>query len=366
MKIGIITFHEAINFGAVLQTYALQKTVQKFNVECDIIDYKNDKFKIDYKAFNKNNIKGVNSFIKELSYLYIKSVKRSKFKKFINNNIQLSKIVDSQNMLSKINNEYHKFITGSDQVWNLGCTNNDVNYFLDFVTCISKKNSYAASFGIAEIPNEQKDKYKKLLKSFNNISVREIQGAKIVKDLVNRDASVNLDPTLLLNKEEWSIVCNNINSIKEDYILVYLMAHSDTIMRFAEDLSKKTACKIIHINSNIIKRASGKYIRTAGPSEFIKLFIEAKYIVTNSFHGTVFSINFNKNFFVELLPPPAKVNSRLENVMDLFDLRDREIINGKNDNILKNIDYREVNYILNNERKKSLEYLKSIIEEKNE
>ena len=92
----------------------------------------------------------------------------------------------------------------------------------------------------------------------------------------------------------------------------------------------------------------------------------ATYVVTNSFHGTVFSVNFNKKFFLELLPPPATVNSRLENIMDLLELRERQIINGNNNNIDKDIDYNKVDKILSEERKKSIEYLKSIIEVDNE
>ena len=135
------------------------------------------------------------------------------------------------------------------------------------------------------------------------------------------------------------------------------------MIEFAHSLAKKTGCKIVYISYSIMRRVKAVYEKCVGPEEFIGLFKNASYIVTNSFHGTAFSINFNKAFFVELLPPPAKVNSRLENILDNFGLRNRQIINGSNDDVFAEIDYSAVNNKLKLERMSSLKYLKRILEE---
>lgn len=364
MKIGIITFHKAINYGAVLQTYALQKVLEDMDADPEIIDYKCEYIENTYKLFSISSIRNLKCFISSLIYLPIKISKKNKFNKFRNDYLKLSSEINNRIQLDNSNCLYKSFITGSDQVWNLKCTGYDTTYFLDFVKDTSKKFSYAASFGSADIEKNQKEKYMYLLKDFNKISVREKQGLKIIGELIDKEGYVHLDPTLLLKEESWRNLCSN--GKYNNYILIYLMVHSQTALAFAEDLAKQTGCKIIYINSGLTKKVKGTYVRTAGPKEFLSLFAGAKYVVTNSFHGTAFSINFNKEFFVELLPPPSKVNSRLENIMDLLDLRERQIINGKNDNIHKPINYSQVNSVLEEERRNSIKYLRSIVEGCNE
>ncbi|MFR2839550.1 MAG: polysaccharide pyruvyl transferase family protein [Zhenhengia sp.] len=365
MKIGIITFHRAVNYGAILQAYALQQALNKLGVDNEIIDYRCRHIEDAYSLFDIKKIKSLRNLIHIVLYDPVNKIKSNKFKKFIEQNIKMSSKIETKNDLNEINMNYEAFITGSDQVWNNKCTGFDKAYFLDFVKDDTKKNSYAASFGTNCIIEELEEDYRKLLGKFNNISIREKQGQEILRELINIDVPVHLDPTFLLTKEEWLNVVKDTSN-KDKYILVYLMQYSPSIIKFAENLSKSSGYKIIHINNEIIKKAKGKYIRTSGPEEFLGLFAGAEYIVTNSFHGTAFSINFNKNFFVELLPPPAKVNSRLENIMDLLNLRDRQIVNGKNINIDKSIDYNKVNAKIAEEREVAKSYLREILGVSNE
>jgi hypothetical protein len=169
-----------------------------------------------------------------------------------------------------------------------------------------------------------------------------------------------LDPTLLLSRQDWEFVSENYSG-ESNYILIYMFGNSPTVKKFAEGLSQNSGCKILYISNSWIRRINAKYVRCLGPAEFLGLFKNARYIITNSFHGTCFSINFNKDFFLEMLPESAGVNSRLENILDLFDLRSRQIINGENDNIFQPIDYEKVNKQLLAERQRSLDFLHKII-----
>ena len=218
MKTGVITFHRAINYGAALQTYALQKVLSDKNIDAEVIDYRCDYMENFYKtiAFKgksfKQGVRGVLNF-------YDNSKKKKNFREFLENNVNISKQVYDKSNIKDANKVYDKFITGSDQVFNFACSKFDKNYFLDFVDDASKKYSYAASFGMKEVPEEYKDEYKRMLSSFNELSIRETAGQKIVKDLVGKDTELSVDPVFLLNGTEWDRIAEKPK--EEKYILIY-------------------------------------------------------------------------------------------------------------------------------------------------
>ncbi len=362
-KVGILTFHRAINYGAVLQAYALNESIKNIGYAPVTIDYKNPHIEKIYDPIHFN-YRSLKSFIGGVLTYNRRQKKKKSFEDFRTKFFVLDQISDLYDKkYIKHLNLYKKFLTGSDQVWNYAHTQFDKAYFLDFISDSSKKNSYAASFGFDWIPVEYVADYKKLLEDFNHISVREEQGAAIIKRLLNRKAEVVLDPTMLLSKNDWVKISEDYRREKRDYILIYQVATSQSLLDFAVNLSKETNREIICISDALRKRIKATYVAGVGPQEFLGLLKNAKYIITNSFHGTAFSINFNKLFFVEMLPPPAKVNSRLENILDTFNLRSRQIINGNNDNIFNEIDYTTVNKKLELERQRSLNYLKRILDE---
>lgn len=356
MKVGILTFHKAVNYGAILQAYALHKALENEQIDNEIVDYTNNKIDNNYKLFTHKSMK---RFISDICYSYIKIKKKRKFNCFMREHIKLSKECKSYEDLKKIDNEYDAFITGSDQVWNYKHTGMDKGYFLNFTSENRKKNSYAASFGIDEIPKEQKEEYYEMLKDFNNISVRENGGKKIIKDLLQKECSVNIDPSFLIPKEEWRRILKKPK--EKDYILIFVMQKNKTIFEFAEKLAKEKNLEIIYISDSFKKRIKGKYKYTLSPTEWLGYFFNAKYIITNSFHGLAFSLILNKNFFVELQKPPATGNARLEQLIELFKVQDRKIINGRNENINSDINWGYINNIIESEKNKSLLYLEAII-----
>ncbi|WP_179890975.1 polysaccharide pyruvyl transferase family protein [Bacillus sp. AFS017274] len=364
MKIGMLTYHNTNNFGGALQTYALQSVINKLGVECQVIDYRSDVISKRYKVKNFFEIRGLKELIKYL--INSRSEKKTKlcFDNFYKNYIKHSKDSYDKGNISKTNQLYDKFIVGSDQVWNLSLSGMDYTYFLDFVYENSKKNSYAASFGVSSLEEGESSKIEKLLFDFNNISIREPKPENFININEDKVVNINLDPTFLIKSDEWSSLSKNKNKEK-DYILLYTVASNPEIFDFAKELSAKTGCQILYVHHTHKIRFDMNNIRDIGPQEFLGYIKNAKYVVTTSFHGVALSINFKKDFFYALSNSTNNFNSRITNIINLLDLSDRQIINGQNDKINEAIDYESINETLEFEREKSITFLKHIVNETN-
>lgn len=357
-KVGIVTIHDADNYGSALQAFATQKIIEEIGYQAIIVDHICPKTSKEYgikRIFAQKNLKAMLETIIRITILYPSRINFRSFRKkfFIEQAEQ--KVIENQQ-------QFKKFVVGSDQVWNYKITGFDKAYFLNFVTDNNKKISYASSFGITQIEEDKKQEYQKLLNDFHKIAIREEQARILIKDLIGKEVPVVLDPTLLIKKEEWIKLIHKKNKYK-NYILCYQIAYSQSLVDFAQELAKKTGKKIISIQGSMRNKFEAKYIWSAGPLEYIDLFLNADYIVTNSFHGTAFSINFNKNFFTELLPSFEKTSSRLESILDMFELRSRQIVDGKNANMLETVNYEKVNELLDQKRGESINILKTFIED---
>lgn len=358
MIIGVLTFQQAINYGAILQLYALQKSVKNLGVEVEIINYISPVLKEDYKLVRFRN--GIKNFIASLISLRLFNNKKKKFDRFIKEYMCLSESVFQKNELHILSQKYDYVIAGSDQVWNYQITNNDSTYLLDFVDC-SKRVSYAASFGLSDIPLPMREIYINLLQEFKYITVREKQGAELIENLCRKNVPVVLDPTLLLNKQDWNAITSKL-SVKKTKIVVYTLFRSDLLFEYALELSKKTGLEIAVINPRVRNIFSKTSMYDSGPEEFVDLIMNAEYVLTNSFHGTVFSINFNKKFLVELPKGEgAQRNSRIVNILEVLRLENRCVDTLDLEKMYADIDWENVNNILSEERNKSIEHLKKMI-----
>lgn len=361
-KTATITFHRAINYGAVLQAYALQHSILKLGIKNEIINYSCKEIDDCYKLINMKSLK---LFIKSLIMLRTSYCKRKKFSDFIKKNIYLTDKVSKDLLVSNdFNNKYDFFITGSDQVWNYKLTDLDDMYFLNFVKDERKIKSYAASFGVNCIPEELKLRYKKYLERFSSILVREKTGAKIVENLIDKNINVVLDPVFLLNKNEWNKVIfkTKFDDIKGKYILVYMA--TPQIKIFAEKLSLKYNLQIFNIADLILKKENkiGITENQLGIEEFISAIKNAKYVLTGSFHAVVFSIIYNKDFFVNNVDKTKEAcSSRQKDLLDLLEIKDREIFNHNDDTDFAFIDWNNVNKKLEVERNKSINELKKML-----
>lgn len=359
--IGTLTFHRTTNYGAMFQTYALQKALLNLGIESRVIDYRSEIFE---KRYESNKLKDLLNLRHTYRLLrnnsYIRDNRKS-FWKFSDAHIRKSKRLYNESNIHTANEEFDFFITGSDQVWNPNCMGWDENFFLKFANP-EKISSYAASFGFSECERNVAEWIKPLLKRFRVISVREMSGVKICKEIVNKDAFLALDPTLLLDKCQWQNLADSIK-FKKSYILLYLLSEDPEIFKIAESLSRQKGLPIIYINDRLLPHngVHNKFYVT--PGEWLSYFLNASCVITNSFHGTIFSINFNKDFYVKLLPSSSKVNARLIDILALFNLQDRLLDN--NHIAEQKIDFEKVNEKLINLRAESLAYLQNIVNRDN-
>ena len=377
--IGIITILKTNNYGAELQAYATQAILNKLGYDAVIIDYlfyKNPghkRTKVSKPSFNL----GLKKRLKEKFYPIIAKLKATpntyacknreeNFTEFHLKNTRMSPTYRSMDELYATKNDYDVYMVGSDQVWNPGIYSSILPYMLTFAPVGKKRVAYASSFGVSAIPHDCQWLYKKYLKEFSSIGVREKNAVEMVKELCGKDATWVLDPTLLLDKEDWSKVASNAHCEKKNYILLYELTPCPYILELAKYFRKRKGMDIIRICKTAAvedKDSSIENIIDAGPAEFVRLFANAGMVITNSFHGTAFSINFGKEFYT-ITPARKHNNSRQRSILELFKLQDRLIAE---DTPLENIsmgaiDYAAVSDTLEDERMKSIEFLTNAID----
>lgn len=361
MKFGILTFHRALNYGAVLQAWALQKKINMIGYPCDILDYNSEQMKSYTAIINMfEKPKTLKSYLSAIQKSPFRMIRRIRFSNFVHKYLILTSKLSSQSLKSSYE-DYDGVVVGSDQVWNDYLTGFDKAYFLDFIEG-KKKLSYAASFGFAQIPNNLKKDYRNLLNSFTTISVREKSGADIIDELLRKKADVCIDPTLLLDYKDWMYFIKNQK--REKYILIYSINKNINLFECAIRLSQERNIKIYYICNEMhdMRKLSGvksvKHILTPNPVEFLNLIYHAEYIMTNSFHGTVLSVIFQKKFFCETNYGEHQ-NHRIIELLDSLGLKNHIICSDK---ISENtINWAEVEKHLKNEKEKSEQYLISML-----
>lgn len=354
MKIGIMTFHNVVNYGGVLQCYALQQKLKEWGYDADVIDYQNDTFKKFYSPFYITK-----PYMKKILYMIYafaqKAGRREKFAKFVKKYIQLSNEKYDKNSISQVNLKYDVFITGSDQVWNLELTDMDTNYFLRFAK--GRKISYAASIGLSNLSESMEENFKDLLSDFYAISVRENSAEELISSIVSQSVYVHIDPVLLLNQNSWSKIVDDAETKKEKYIVVYKINKSKAYDA-AERLARKKGLQVKVIQPDKTCKLEFQKYKVASPSDFVSLFKNADYVITDSFHGTVFSIIFHKKFAYFCDESIGNRNSRIINLLNKLGLESRKYEEIESiDNIDMQIDYIKVDHILNQEREYSRQYI---------
>lgn len=299
-KIGILTFHDGKNYGASLQCYALKNTLELLYPEANVqvINFKKE------KEYNKNNINFLSkNYIarKIYSLPYQKEIKEknNKFEKFLEDHlkIDIQNVITEENISKKVN-ELNTIIFGSDQIWNMDPKIYDKSkiFYGDFEFS-GEKISYSASFGdrIQE-EKENIDYIKEKLSKFKKISVREKNGFDFLND-IGLNSKITVDPTMLLNCSDWNKISGENPIIKGEYILYYSVNCRKYSWKVAKKLSEITGLKVINLVEHPKIIGAGFENRySEGPIEFLNIIKNAKYVVTNSFHGTIFAILFKKLF----------------------------------------------------------------------
>ena len=304
-SIGIITIHKINNYGSVLQAYALQKVCEDLGYKVEIIDY-------DFpNKFHQNNKYSTASDTQPNEPKWIKALFA---KALVRQHKGIRLFIDKYQNLSS--NKYHKvedftanppaydvYITGSDQLWSPRHCNGDPAFMLYFAPDNALKISYAASIGSNAIPEELKNAYIGLLSRYKHISVRENTGADVIRSLINKETTVVLDPTLLLNKAEWNKIATPKRLVKKKYILCYFLNYTFNAFPYVDELArnmqKQTGYEIVRVARPPHKLSfiNTTYQIGASPEEFLALVRDAEIVLTTSFHGTAFAVNYGKSVF---------------------------------------------------------------------
>lgn len=355
-KIGIITIHSDLNYGAALQAYALNQFLRNEGYKSEIINY----IKIP-------NHPRKYPFPVNIAYWLMNKPRFNRYRKFLKDSVSKKSWHSAQDLMNGFNEQYDILISGSDQVWNPTCGGliDKLNpcYYLAFADHNKyKKIAYASSIGSYRFNEDEKVLVKKWLEDYDNLSTREQAGKEHLESFIDKEIKVVLDPTLLLKKKEWLDVANSVNKMeREKYVLVYYIDEIAECVEYARKIADKHGWKVAMM-SNTAKKFTGVDINIpfCGPAQFLWLFANATYIVTNSFHGTAFAVNFNKDFVsVIKRNSPQRAQTLLNNV----GLPERLLTDiSQMDNLPNKIDWASVNTKLNNLRSDSKEYLINAIE----
>lgn len=339
--INIVTPYDGYNFGALLQAYALLKVVSELAQDQSVGIYRYDIPVSTGAKTLKRKILEVCRKIHEKEIV----AGDSKFDLFRHELFEMNSDTESQ-----------IYIAGSDQIWNPN--NYQGKFFLDFVSSKSIKASYAASMGVTNVDVSRIEKVGKSVSEFDFISVREEDARNTLKQYVDKEILVNVDPTLLLTKEEWRNIEAPVHGIVDEYVLVYFLHIPKYANRYVNAIRKKTKKKIVLIDrTGMLRYAVHADLALAdiGPREFLWLIDHASYTITSSFHGTVFSLIFEKEF-LPLINPDAP--SRINNLLTLLQISNEVSV----DSPFPVIGYKAVKETLADEQIRSKEYLRNVIQ----
>lgn len=385
-KIGIIThYYRSINYGGNLQAYALCEILLKKKYEAEQICFPFEPrltAKRDFKLLcSKGFFYVFKRILRRVKHMLVNPIiirrKRREEQKhqvmknrtvaFSNFNQNLiphsEEVYHSENICDCVNN-YDVFIVGSDQVWNMDWYNSA--YFLDFVPSTKTKISYAASIAKDSLTDEQKEIFRKSLKDYKAVSVREKSAEKLLEGFSPVEVQTVLDPTLLLTREDWDEVCSE-RVISEKYVFCYFLGENKQARKLAEKFARLHKLKLVALpHTGGIRLMDRKFgderLYDVSPQQFISLIKHAEYVFTDSFHAVVFSNIYQKQYFVFNRSKKGEMGSRIVDITELFHQKERFCAGKEKENIeyvtsLLDIDYTKENKDFEKLKKESIEFL---------
>lgn len=366
MTTGLITFFQHHHYGAQLQAYAAMRAMTELGHPCQIIDYRPDYDAGLNDLFRKGGVR--TQLVNAHTAAHYSAIKRraERFDAFVDEYMNLSpRRYTSYEQLCENPPECDVFVSGSDQIWNPSIYPGgtfDPAYLLGFVK-EGKRISYAPSMGSRAFTEEENEKLRSALDKFDAVSVRESAGSKLVTTATGKEPVMVLDPTLLLTREQWAEL-----ALKPEfdfpYILCYYISDHSALDPYAEELAKRTDLPIIQIGLRRKLKYADKVVLDAGTREFLGLFQNASYVLTNSFHGTVFSIQFGKEFYTTVSPKEMAhpENSRVYSLLTRLGCTTRVAGMENADDLDTPVDYETVNGRLERQRERCLSWLSAAIE----
>ena len=364
-KIEVITLHRVTNFGSLLQVYATETALKEMGYDVEIIDFLPEGLSFKRAVWPKQG-SVVSKLIKFIPLFACNVYQYRMSDTFLKNNLSVSKKrFHNYNELLEYDFQTDIFLSGSDQIWNTQNNNpkEDLGaYYLAFAKD-KPRVAYAGSFGRTSFSDKEKAKMKKWLEKYCAVSVREDTGLDILRELEIEGTHV-LDPTFLLTKDEWTefYLKNRKDLPEKGYVFVYNLNRNKLIEEVATEIHKRTGLRIINFADTFefIRGAKNTLFNT--PVDFLGCLINADYVITDSFHGTSFSLNLEKQFITVAAP---KYNSRIESVLKMMNCGDRLInsLDGAMELCERNIDYNLVTPVLNMHRERSAGFLEDALNE---
>ena len=382
-KVALMTIHRIANCGSLLQTWATVRSVEKLGYECTLVDY-------DYPTWHHfktakgdehrgpGHVKlkwilrkmGLHGFAQHVNFLRGRFMVRRRTKHFLAE-LKLTRRFDYRTV-GKVTG-YDVYLTGSDQTWNPRYMGDDYSFLLDFTPDSARRISYAASFGCRALPQQYQTSYGRLLSRYAAISVREPSGVPIVRDLCGKEAVAVVDPTLLMTPADYA--CLTGNRIPQGrhfvfcYVLSYVFDAGDWAIRLAAAVSQAKGIPVIFYAGDPL---TAKRAKAAGfdvmsdflsVADFLECYAKADFVITTSFHGTAFSLNFKKNFY-SIINPNVSADDRVASFLERFGLSQRGVLPGSDiDKLVADlpVDYSNADRLLAEAREKSLDFLKQAL-----
>lgn len=364
-KIGIITIPDYNNYGNRLQNYAVKTVFTKLGFSVSTLEMNDTAFK-SYKArkykllLKKYNVKPVVFLFNALKEGVLRAKRDAYFERFTRKYLETKYFPEyNRQTIERLNDTYDYFVFGSDQIWN-PFINDTPNLYFGLFTDASKRIYYAPSFGVEQIDDAYAHTVAEALKNVEHISVREASGSKIIADLLDKKAEVLIDPTLMLDANEWEKIARKPNNfVQQKYMLsCFLGPKSKEYQTVIKNVMEETACETIY---TIADRADKGYL--TGPSEFVYSIKNAEFVITDSFHATVFAILFNKPFLVlsrlDSSGKNAKMDSRIDTLLARFNLQERKYAGKSVD--YYTCDFSSVSSVLGKERMKVRQFIENCI-----
>ena len=365
-RIGIITMHRVYNAGSALQAFALYQTIKSLGFDCEVIDYQ---YPNRYHQTAQERPSFLSYWWLRLKYfiLYRSHKQHLRFEEFQKQAWESSTYYASREELFTNPPQYDLCITGSDQVWNPRHMKGDSVFFCAF-SPNTPHIAYGSSFSQGYIPQKLIEHYRKHLSTYKALSVREKSGIDIITNLTGQQAQLVCDPTLLLRQSDYRpLIATAHQYAKQPYLLAYILDYAfnpyPTIQQVIDKIAHEKGLQIIYLMANSIDNYHiGKSITSAGPNEFLRLFAEASFVVTSSFHGVAFSLLFEKDFYT-IIPSEERKDSRIQTLLSTVGATERAIPQGSKIESFHtaNMDYSCINGKLNEYREKSLNYLRNAI-----
>lgn len=379
--LGLATPFQTQNYGTKLQAFAMQNLFSDLGYDVEVISYiyvSDTKSKIKNLLSPKkiksviSSAKSKNANSKNPEYCKCISERNKEFNDFVNSHLHTTRTFSTIESLAEYSKKYEAVICGSDQIW-LPLHIKKQYYSLEFVPNGVRRIAYAPSIGIDTIEKKDQKIYSEFLAKMDSVSCREISGCNLINKLSGKSAQIVLDPTLMVKKEVWDTLSGKDKVVDGDYIFCYFLGNNSAHRQKVVELSKLTGCKIVclpHITNYVA--ADSNYADLTpyniGPDKFINLIKHAKYVCTDSFHGSVFSTIFEKEYFVFQRfsdSDKGSTNNRLSSLITNLGIESRKISDDQlttfnwSDNIKCKINYSQVNTRLNDLRDSSMSYIKT-------